>query len=372
MLAARAFGPPQCVFFRGNEAGSMPAAASRHGIVRLSAEIGGGRDTSGSLVERCREGLLGCLGELGLLPARPLALDAEVRLYDLDAPAATLRAREPGVFIPDVELGQPVAARQQIGRLIEPARPDTPARVLASPQAGTVVCLRAIARSGDGDCLFQIAPALPGFLPSRYWKNHADEPEIVRPALHPLRQPVAPPTTLKAAPAAWKPATPPRWNATTSPLGGPAMPPVLDPVTRWAKAPRPAWTRRRWRRRKAWAGCGSGESANPTGSHGDRMAAQLVSRPGWPAPRACGGAPAATRAYRWPLIARRRAWRPISPSPATARRCNATPCSASARGCARLRRQPQPLALYRRPVPQSRRVRRHQLPESPSARTPTA
>ncbi|MDF3848607.1 succinylglutamate desuccinylase/aspartoacylase domain-containing protein, partial [Achromobacter denitrificans] len=139
---ARAFGLPQCVFFRGNEAGSMPAAASRHGILRLSAEIGGGRETSGSLVERCREGLLGCLGELGLLPARPLARDAEVRLYDLDAPAATLRAREPGVFISDVELGQSVAARQQIGRLIEPARPDTPARVLASPQAGTVVCLR--------------------------------------------------------------------------------------------------------------------------------------------------------------------------------------------------------------------------------------
>ncbi len=166
---ARAFGLPQCVFFRGNEAGSMPAAASRHGIVRLSAEIGGGRETSGSLVERCREGLLGCLGELGLLPARPLARDAEVRLYDLDAPAATLRAREPGVFIPDVELGQSVAARQQIGRLIEPARPDTPARVLASPQAGTVVCLRAIARSGDGDCLVQIAPALPlDSLSSRY------------------------------------------------------------------------------------------------------------------------------------------------------------------------------------------------------------
>lgn len=166
---ARAFGLPQCVFFRGNEAGSMPAAASRHGILRLSTEIGGGRETSGSLVERCREGLLGCLGELGLLPARPLARDAEVRLYDLDAPAATLRAREPGVFIPDVELGQSVAARQQIGRLIEPARPDTPARVLASPQAGTVVCLRAIARSGDGDCPFQIAPALPlDSLPSRY------------------------------------------------------------------------------------------------------------------------------------------------------------------------------------------------------------
>ncbi|MCW0206956.1 MAG: succinylglutamate desuccinylase, partial [Achromobacter sp.] len=62
-----------------------------------------------------------------------------------------------------------VAARQRIGRLIEPARPATPPPALVSPQAGTVVCLRAIARSGDGDCLVQIAPALPlDSLSSRY------------------------------------------------------------------------------------------------------------------------------------------------------------------------------------------------------------
>lgn len=158
---ARAFGLPDCMFFRGTEAGSMPAAASRHGVLRLSAEIGGGRETSQALVDRCRDGLLGCLGELGLLPDRPPARNPEVRLYDLDAPAATLRASEAGVFVPAVELGQAVGARQRIGQLIEPARPDSPARALTSPQAGTVVCLRAIARSDDGDCLLQIAPALP-------------------------------------------------------------------------------------------------------------------------------------------------------------------------------------------------------------------
>ncbi|MFD4839373.1 succinylglutamate desuccinylase/aspartoacylase family protein [Achromobacter sp. NPDC058515] len=158
---ARAFGLPHCVFFRGNEAGSMPAAASRHGVLRLSAEIGGGGETSRSLADRCRDGLLGCLGALGLLPDRPLPRNREIRLYDLDAPAATLRAREPGVFVPGVELGQPVAAGEDIGSLIEPARPDTPIRTLLSPQAGTVVCLRAIARSDDGDCLLQVAPALP-------------------------------------------------------------------------------------------------------------------------------------------------------------------------------------------------------------------
>ena len=158
---ARAFGLPHCMYFRGGEAGSMPAAASRHGVLRLSAEIGGGRETRQELADRCRDGLLGCLAELGLLPDRAPPRTPEVRLHDLDTPAATLRAREPGVFVPGVELGQSVGARQPIGRLIEPARPDTPMRTLLSPQAGTVVCLRPIARSDDGDCLLQVAPALP-------------------------------------------------------------------------------------------------------------------------------------------------------------------------------------------------------------------
>lgn len=166
---ARAFGLPDCVFFRGGEAGSMPAAASRHGVLRLSAEIGGGRETSQHLADRCRDGLLGCLAELGLLARPAPAQPAQVRLYDLDTPAATLRARDTGVFVPAVELGQSVAAQQPIGRLIEPARPDAPPRTLLSPQAGAIVCLRSIARSDDGDCLLQVAPALPlDFLASKY------------------------------------------------------------------------------------------------------------------------------------------------------------------------------------------------------------
>ncbi|OCZ67402.1 succinylglutamate desuccinylase, partial [Achromobacter xylosoxidans] len=116
---ARAFGMPHCVFFRGGESGSMPAAASRLGVLRLSAEIGGGGETTRALVERCRDGLLGCLAELGLLAAATPRQPAPL-LHDLDAPAATLRGREPGVFIPAVDLGQTVTAGQTIGQLIEP------------------------------------------------------------------------------------------------------------------------------------------------------------------------------------------------------------------------------------------------------------
>ena len=77
--------PASLHLLRGTEAGSMPAAASRHGVLRLSAEIGGGAETGQALVDRCREGLLGCLHELGLLN-RELARPDPPALYDLDAP----------------------------------------------------------------------------------------------------------------------------------------------------------------------------------------------------------------------------------------------------------------------------------------------
>ena len=141
----------------------MPAAASRHGVLRLSAEIGGGAETGQALVDRCREGLLGCLHELGLLN-RELARPDPPAPYDLDAPAATLRARARR-FHSRRRAWPAHSARVSAGRLIEPARPDTPAHTLLSPQAGTVLCLRAIARSDDGDCSAGGAGVAPGLFP---------------------------------------------------------------------------------------------------------------------------------------------------------------------------------------------------------------
>ena len=83
----------------------MPAAASRHGVLRPSAEIGGGAETGQALVDRCREGLLGCLHELGLLN-RELARPDPPALYDLDAPPRPCARTGPAFFIPGVELGQ--------------------------------------------------------------------------------------------------------------------------------------------------------------------------------------------------------------------------------------------------------------------------
>ncbi|MGR0064474.1 succinylglutamate desuccinylase [Bordetella bronchiseptica] len=158
---ARGFGLARCLFFRGVETGSMPAAASRLGVARLSAEIGGGAETSQELVRLCRDGMLSCLAGLDMVDAHHAMPGPLEAFHDVDAPRASMRADAPGVFIPSVALGQQVAAGQQVGTLCEPARPDRPPLALASPQDGTVVCLRALARSDDGDCLLQIAPARP-------------------------------------------------------------------------------------------------------------------------------------------------------------------------------------------------------------------
>ena len=99
------------------------AAASRLGVLRLSAEIGGGGETSRALVERCRDGLLGCLAELGLLAAAAPRQPAP-SLHDLDAVSYThlhgdgdaqhrlepVRERQ-AAGEPDHHLGFPVIAR---------------------------------------------------------------------------------------------------------------------------------------------------------------------------------------------------------------------------------------------------------------------
>jgi predicted deacylase len=161
MALARAFALPSCLFFNSQEAGAMPSAASRRGVVRLSAEIGGGRDTTHDLASVCRDGLLRCLVQLsmveldGEMPSDPPAL------FDLSAPEATLRATSDGVFVPSVHLSTPVTAGCVLADFGEPIVPERPALSIVSPIDGVVVCRRAIARSETGDCLFQIAPELP-------------------------------------------------------------------------------------------------------------------------------------------------------------------------------------------------------------------
>lgn len=161
MAMACAFGLPYCLVFRSAMAGSVPAAASRRGVARLSAEIGGGRETSHEMSAACRDGLLRCLAVLGMVDAdllpSPLVCTPP-SLCDLSPPAMTLRATTDGVFVPSVRLGGRVTQGQPLGQYSEPAEPDGPIAPIRAPHDGIVVCHRAIARSHAGDCLFQIAP----------------------------------------------------------------------------------------------------------------------------------------------------------------------------------------------------------------------
>ena len=123
-----------------------------------ASSLGGGAETGQALVDRCREGLLGCLHELGLLN-RELARPDPPALYDLDAPPRPCARTGPAFSFPASSLAS-ASRRVSAWALIEPTPRHAGAHLL-SPQAGTVLCLRAIARSDDGDCLLQAAPALP-------------------------------------------------------------------------------------------------------------------------------------------------------------------------------------------------------------------
>lgn len=83
---ARGFGLARCLFFRGVETGSMPAAASRLGVARLSAEIGGGAETSQELVRLCRDGMLSCLAGLDMVDAHHAMPGPLEAFHDVDAP----------------------------------------------------------------------------------------------------------------------------------------------------------------------------------------------------------------------------------------------------------------------------------------------
>ncbi len=158
MAMARAFGLPACLFFRTRMAGSMQAAASRLGVSRLSAEIGGGAQTSEAASMACRDGLLRCLAALGMLEFDGGPPQPEPALFDLSPPEATLRATADGVFVPAALPGAMLRAGETLGQYVEPTAPWLPAETIVAPRDGVLLCHRAIARSHIGDCLVQVAP----------------------------------------------------------------------------------------------------------------------------------------------------------------------------------------------------------------------
>lgn len=157
---AAAFGFEHCMIFRSTDSTAAPAAASRSGALRLSAEIAGGARLSPALADRCLQGMLSVLAWLEMVDSafhKPTSVSA----LDLSRPAATLYAETPGVARLTVTLGQSVVAGQHLGELFEPLRPNQPELAIHAPQAGIVVCLRPLARVDSGDCLVQIAPVQP-------------------------------------------------------------------------------------------------------------------------------------------------------------------------------------------------------------------
>lgn len=139
---------------RSSTARTLMGAASRKGVVVVMAELGGGGALSPDVLRLTERGLRRVLHAVGMLPAH--VLDAARGTRELTV-RGSVPAMEPGVFEPRVALADPVAEGQVVGLIHHPETPGRAPHAVASPHAGIVLSLRAMAPVRRGDALLQIA-----------------------------------------------------------------------------------------------------------------------------------------------------------------------------------------------------------------------
>jgi predicted deacylase len=135
---------------RSLTAGSTYAAATAAGIPAVLAEIGGQGVWSDELVEAHKEGALGVLRYLGVLPGDQ-PVHAGQRVYDT---FAWMRAEQDGLFHPNVQIGETVREGQPIGRITDYFGNEL--QSLAAVAGGEIVFLVTSLAMNAGDPLLAI------------------------------------------------------------------------------------------------------------------------------------------------------------------------------------------------------------------------
>jgi predicted deacylase len=138
------------------DARTLPAAGLARGVVHVACEIGGGGSLTPASVAAAKGALYGFLGH-----AAVLALDeprtATPRLMHVAGSDHFLFATMRGLFVPEVALGDSVAAGQRAGRILAIEEPERPPVALHFARAGLVVCRRVPAQVAPGDCVAHVA-----------------------------------------------------------------------------------------------------------------------------------------------------------------------------------------------------------------------
>lgn len=144
------------IFENANAGGGMATATKHHGKIYLNGEYGG----TGSLT---RSGVSLVEGAVGRLLSFFGATDTKFedlpppQALRVFGPSAYVYVPEPGVFVPETELGDEVARGDRCGELIFPENPSRAPIAVHFNAAGTVVCKRHPARVDRGDCVAQLA-----------------------------------------------------------------------------------------------------------------------------------------------------------------------------------------------------------------------
>jgi predicted deacylase len=138
------------------DARTLPAAGLARGVTHVACEIGGGGALTPASVAAATSALTGLLAHAGVL-----ALDTPPgppsRLMHVAGSDHFLFATARGLFVPEVALGEAVAAGQRAGRILSIEEPERPPVALHFARAGLVVCRRVPAQVVPGDCVAHLA-----------------------------------------------------------------------------------------------------------------------------------------------------------------------------------------------------------------------
>jgi predicted deacylase len=144
--------------------GLLTDEAEVEGKITVGGEFGGGETVSRFGVRHAHEGILNVLRHYGLLDGdvrkiRPESMP-QPKLVRAECLDSYVPCPHDGVWEPVIELGEPVAKDQLVGRLHDFSDHSSPATEIRSPRDGCIVMMHLSARPLKGQTLYVVAEEL--------------------------------------------------------------------------------------------------------------------------------------------------------------------------------------------------------------------